>query len=61
MDDDNRPRRRIAHEIGETLDALSIRDFDERIALLRSEIERLEAARRRKQSALDHAGSIFKA
>jgi uncharacterized small protein (DUF1192 family) len=60
MDDEDRARRRIAHEIGEKLDALSIRDFDERIALLRGEIERLESARRHKQTALDHAGSIFK-
>ena len=34
-----------AHEIGETLDAMSVDELDERIALLQREIARLEEAR----------------
>ncbi len=61
-DDDFRPRRpSTTHEIGQKLDDLSIDDLAERIALLRVEIERLEAARTAKQSALSAAGSFFKA
>ena len=53
------PTRRVVHDIGQALDALSIHEFDERIALLRAEIDRLEAARSRKRQALEAAGSVF--
>ena len=59
-DDEDRPRRTLVHQIGETLDDLSIRDFDERIMLLNAEIRRLEAAKRMKQRALDQADVLFK-
>ncbi|KAB1069615.1 DUF1192 family protein [Methylobacterium planeticum] len=53
-------RTRPAHEIGQKLDDLSVDDLDLRIAALRAEIERLEAARAAKQAALAAAGSIFR-
>ena len=53
------PRRPNVHQLGEKLDDLSVHEFDERIALLRAEIERLEQAKRLKQAALDRAGSAF--
>ena len=59
-DEDLRPRRPATHEIGQKLDALSVDDLAERIALLRGEIERLEAARTAKEAAKTAAGSIFK-
>lgn len=59
-DDEDRPKARIAHVLGEPLDALSLHEFDERIALLQAEIERLKAARLAKRSAADVAGSVFK-
>ncbi|GJE46323.1 DUF1192 family protein [Methylobacterium soli] len=52
--------RRAAHAVGESLDDLSVEDLTDRIALLRREIERLEAARAAKEAALARAGSIFK-
>ena len=58
--DEDGPRRRVSHEIGQKLDDLSVNDFDERIALLRVEIERLQAARQAKQRARDDAGSVFR-
>ena len=59
-DDEDRPRKPVAHEIGQKLDALSVDELGDRIALLKSEIERLEAARSAKQTALNAASSIFK-
>lgn len=59
-DDDEAPGRTQAHTIGERLDDLSIDDFDEWIAMLRAEIDRLEDAKRQKQAALDQAGAIFR-
>lgn len=59
-DDDDRPRKVVAHEIGQKLDTLSVDELTERVALLKSEIERLETAKTAKQAALSAAGSIFK-
>ena len=60
MTEDDRPRAKApAHEIGQLLDTLSLHEFEERIALLREEIARLETARDRKRAALDAAGSVF--
>ncbi|SEH76815.1 Uncharacterized small protein, DUF1192 family [Methylobacterium sp. 275MFSha3.1] len=59
-DDDDRPRKAVAHEIGQPLDTLSLGDFDERVALLRAEIARLEAARAAKQAAQGAADAFFK-
>ena len=59
MDEEPRPKRKGVHDIGQTLDELSVHELEERIALLRIEIERLQSAKSRKQQALDAAGSIF--
>jgi uncharacterized small protein (DUF1192 family) len=60
--DDDRPRARksVSHEVGQPLDVLSVAELDERIALLRSEIERLEKARAAKSASLDAADALFK-
>jgi uncharacterized small protein (DUF1192 family) len=49
-----------AHRLGQPLDALSLAEFDERIALLRAEIERLERARAAKAASLAAAEDVFK-
>lgn len=62
-DDDDpfaKPKRPPTHEVGQVLDALSVGELDERIALLRVEIERLEAARRAKEAAGSAAQAFFK-
>jgi len=59
-DEDRSIRQTIAHRVGEPLDTLSVEDLDERIQLLRSEVERLEAARLAKKAALERAGSLFR-
>ena len=58
--DEDPPRRTTAHEIGQDLSALSLDELAERIALLRGEIERIEAAIRAKQASAEAADAFFK-
>ena len=39
-DDDDRPKKKITHEIGQDLYLLSVKELEERIALLNDEITR---------------------
>ncbi|MDI9848029.1 DUF1192 domain-containing protein [Rhodoblastus sp. 17X3] len=48
------------HSLGEPLDALSVDELTERIALLQAEIVRLEAARERKSASRAAAAAFFK-
>ena len=59
-DPDETPRKKPAHEIGQKLDEISVVELDERIALLREEIARLEAARDAKRAAQAAADAFFK-
>ena len=60
IEDDDRPRKKITHEIGQDLSLLSVDELNERIALMTSEIERLQAAAARKRASKDAADSFFK-
>lgn len=60
FDDDNRPKRRAAAVPGEDLSLLSISDLEERIALYRGEIERLEADIAAKRASRDAADAVFR-
>jgi uncharacterized small protein (DUF1192 family) len=59
-EDDDRPRKKVTHEIGQDLSLLSVEELTERIALMRSEIERLEAAMAKKRASKEAASSFFK-
>ena len=59
-DDDDRPKKKIAHEIGQDLALLSVEELGERIGLLRDEIARLEEARAKKQASRSAADLFFK-
>jgi uncharacterized small protein (DUF1192 family) len=59
-DDDNKPRKKITHEIGQDLSLLSVEELTERIALMAAEIERLQAAAAKKRASRDAAASFFK-
>lgn len=48
------------HVLGEALDAFSVEELDERIAVLRAEIDRLEAAMVQKRASRDAAATFFK-
>jgi len=60
IEDDEVPRKSIAHEIGQDLSLLSVEELTERIALMNSEIERLQAAMTKKRASKDAANSFFK-
>jgi uncharacterized small protein (DUF1192 family) len=60
IEDEDRPRKKISHEIGQDLSLLSVEELAERIALLQAEIERLEAASAKKRASKDAASSFFK-
>jgi uncharacterized small protein (DUF1192 family) len=55
-----KPKAPVAHEIGQNIDDLSAPELSERIALLRSEISRLEKAIEARQATRAAAASIFK-
>jgi len=60
VDDDDRPKKKILHEIGQDLTLLSVAELNERIAVLREEIARLEADIAKKQSVRSAADQFFK-
>ena len=60
IEDDDKPRKKVTHEIGQDLSLLSVEELAERIALMTSEIERLREAAARKRASKDAANSIFK-
>jgi uncharacterized small protein (DUF1192 family) len=59
-EDEDRPKKKLVHDIGQDLSLLSIEELGERIALLRDEIERLEAARAKKHASRSAADQFFK-
>jgi uncharacterized small protein (DUF1192 family) len=60
IEDDDRPRKKVTHEIGQDLFLLSVEELNERIALLNSEIERLQTAATKKRASKEAADSFFK-
>lgn len=58
--DDDRPAKKLAHEIGSDLSMLSVGDLDARIDLLKQEIARLEADKQKKQAGRMAADNFFK-
>jgi len=59
-EDDDRPKKKIVHEIGQDLALLSVKELQERIALLKEEIARLEASIAGKQASRSVADQFFK-
>lgn len=59
-DDDDRPKKKVTHEIGQDLSLLSVAELNERIALMREEIARLEADIGKKQASRSAADQFFK-
>lgn len=60
IDDEDRPAKKVAHEIGQELALLSVEELNDRIALLRTEISRLEGALATKRASRDAASKFFK-
>jgi uncharacterized small protein (DUF1192 family) len=60
IDEDDRPKRKITHEIGQELTLLSVGELTERVTLLKEEIARLEANMATKQASKSAADLFFK-
>ena len=59
-DEEDRPKKKIAHEIGQELTLLSVTELDQRVQLLKDEIARLEADKKNKQASRSAADTFFK-
>ena len=60
VEDDDRPKKKVTHEIGQDLSLLSVAELQERIALMEAEIGRLEADIAKKQSSRSAADQFFR-
>jgi uncharacterized small protein (DUF1192 family) len=60
IDEDDRPPKKVVHEIGQDLALLSVEELNDRIDLLKAEIGRLEGALASKRASRDAAGKFFK-
>ena len=60
IDDDDRPKKKISHEIGQDLTLLSVEELAERIALMDAEIQRLQTSMQLKRATRDAADRFFK-
>ena len=57
--EDDLPKKKIIHEIGQDLALLSVGELAERIGLLEDEIARLEAETARNSASANRGGRIF--
>lgn len=60
IDDDDRPKKKLVHEIGQELTLLSVEELQARIQLMRDEIGRLEADIAKKNASRSAADAVFK-
>ena len=58
--DDDAPKKKPIHEIGEDLAKLSLDELAARVTVLKAEIARLEAAADAKRASATAAASFFK-
>jgi len=60
IDDDEKPKKKISHEIGQDLTLLSVEELRLRVQLLHDEINRLEADMAGKRASRSAADQFFK-
>ncbi len=60
FDDDDKPKKKVVHEIGQDLSLLSVEELAARVQLLRDEINRLEADMTQKRAKRAAADQFFK-
>ena len=60
IDDDDKPKKKIAHEVGQDLTLLSVEELSARVQLLHDEIARLEADMKQKRASRSAADQFFK-
>jgi uncharacterized small protein (DUF1192 family) len=59
-DDDDRPKKKITHAIGQDLALLSVGELRDRVSILQDEIARLQQAIAKKQASRSVADQFFK-
>jgi len=59
-DDEDRPKKKTTHEVGQDLTLLSVEELALRVALLQEEIARLEADMKGKRASRAAADQFFK-
>ena len=60
IDDDDKPKKKVAHEIGQDLTLLSVDELRARVQLLHDEINRLEADMAQKRASRSAADQFFR-
>lgn len=60
IDEDDKPKKKIAHEIGQDLTLLSVEELGLGVQLLHDEINRLEADMKQKRASRTAADQFFK-
>ena len=60
FDEDDRPKKKIVHEIGQDLTLLSVEELGARVQLMHDEINRLEADMAVKRASRSAADQFFK-
>jgi uncharacterized small protein (DUF1192 family) len=58
--EDDRPKKKPVHEIGQDLSSLSIEELTVRVALLQDELARLQTALEQKRASRSTADQFFK-
>ena len=59
-DEDDKPKKKIAHEGGQDLTLLSVEELAARVELLRDEIQRIESDMTQKRASRTAADQFFK-
>ena len=57
---DDRPKKKLAHEIGQDVSLVSEGELEERIALLQGEIDRLRGEVSKRRASRSAADAVFK-
>jgi uncharacterized small protein (DUF1192 family) len=60
VDDDDKPKKKVTHEIGQDLTLLSVEELGARVQLLHDEIKRIEADMSQKRASRAAADQFFK-
>jgi uncharacterized small protein (DUF1192 family) len=60
IDDDDKPKKKFVHEIGQDLSLLSVEELAARVQLMHDEIARLEADMASKHAVRSAADQFFK-
>ncbi len=60
FDEEDKPKRKVAHDIGQDLTLLSVEELSARVRLLHDEINRLESDMASKRSSRSAADQFFK-